>query len=133
MGIGEKIAENFFKDFFKKMGAKGLVEKPTAKRGIDFSLIEELCGREHKILDLACGYGRVAIPLAKAGYDVTGIDITPNLVDEARLNAGTEGVKVRFDIGSMTSLPYPDDSFDRIICLWSSFNYLLTKNSQIKL
>ena len=47
------------------------------------------------ILELAVGTGRLAIPLANAGFDVTGVDIDPGMLDRARVRAGTAGLDGR--------------------------------------
>jgi ubiquinone/menaquinone biosynthesis C-methylase UbiE len=83
------------------------------------------------VLDVGCGYGRIAIPLAVLGYDVTGIDVAPGLLKAARRHAGRRNVRVRFDEGSMTALPYPDAGFDALICLWSAFYELLEHDEQV--
>src|SRR5580765_800411 len=59
-----------------------------------------------RMLDVACGAGQIAIPAARAGANVTGIDIAPNLVDQAQARARAEGVDVRFDEGDAEALPY---------------------------
>lgn len=48
------------------------------------------------ILELACGTGRLAIPLAKAGLDITGLDVAAPMLAQAREKARNEGLKVRF-------------------------------------
>jgi SAM-dependent methyltransferase len=45
-----------------------------------------------KVLDVACGTGNLALPAARAGAEVTGVDIAPNLVEQARENAKREGL-----------------------------------------
>lgn len=64
------------------------------------------------ILDVASGAGQTALPLARKGHRVTGIDIAANLVEEARKRAYTEGLDVQFDEGDAEDLPYDDASFD---------------------
>lgn len=70
-----------------------------------------------RMLDLACGAGQIAIPAAKAGVAVTGIDIAANLIDEARQRAAAEGVPVRFEEADCEELPFPDESFDLVVSL----------------
>ncbi len=115
------------------MGAKGmesLTNKERDKTMLNF--IFKFLKKEDSILDLACGYGRITIPLAEMGFNIKGIDLVPSLIKEAKRRAKKEKVNIDFKIGDMRSLPYPDESFNKVLCLWSSFNHLLNKRSQIK-
>ena len=80
------------------------------------------CGIRPKmhVLDVACGTGDLAIPAAKAGAVVTGIDLAPNLLKQARARAKREGVKVRLDEGDAENLPYHDASFDVVVSLFGA-------------
>ena len=70
-----------------------------------------------RMLDVACGAGQIAIPAARAGVQVTGIDIATNLIERARSRAQAEGVRVQFDEGDAEMLPYADASFDIVVSL----------------
>ena len=50
-----------------------------------------------RVLDTACGTGNVTFPLARRGATVTGLDMTPHLLEEARARAASEGLNIRFD------------------------------------
>jgi SAM-dependent methyltransferase len=63
-------------------------------------------------LDAATGTGAVAIRAARAGAEVTGLDLAPRLVETARRLAADEGLAIRFDVGDCEDLPYDDASFD---------------------
>jgi SAM-dependent methyltransferase len=65
-----------------------------------------------RVLDVACGTGNSAIPAAKAGAAVTGVDIATNLLEQARKRAAAERLDIRFDEGDAEELPYADHSFD---------------------
>ena len=65
-----------------------------------------------KVLDVATGTGNLAIPAAKKGADVTGIDIAPNLIEQANERVKAEGVDAKFEVGDAEALPYEDDTFD---------------------
>lgn len=73
-----------------------------------------------KVLDVACGTGNVALPLARLGADVTGVDIAPNLVEQARENANREGLKAQFDEGDAEALPYEVASFDAVVTMFGA-------------
>ena len=73
-----------------------------------------------KVLDVACGTGNLSIPAARAGAIVTGVDIAPNLVEQAREIAKTEGLHCRFDEGDAEALPYADSSFDTVITMFGA-------------
>ena len=73
-----------------------------------------------KVLDVACGTGNTALPAARVGADVTGVDIALNLVEQARENAKREGLNAKFDEGDAEALPYADASFDAVITMFGA-------------
>jgi SAM-dependent methyltransferase len=72
------------------------------------------------VLDVACGTGNLAIPAARAGACVTGIDIAPNLVAQARLEARIAGCVVAFEVGDAEALPFVDDQFDTTVTMFGA-------------
>ncbi|RLM20699.1 ubiquinone biosynthesis methyltransferase UbiE [Brenneria alni] len=68
-----------------------------------------------KVLDLGAGPGFLAITLALAGHQVTAVDITQAMLDQARSNAAHHGVEVNFVLSDVHSLPFADDGFDLIV------------------
>jgi SAM-dependent methyltransferase len=70
-----------------------------------------------RMLDVACGAGQIAIPAARAGARVTGVDIASNLIEQARARAQAEGVEARFDEGDAEMLAYEDAAFDLVVSL----------------
>jgi SAM-dependent methyltransferase len=73
-----------------------------------------------RVLDVACGTGNLAIPAARAGARVTGIDIAPNLIAEARQEARSAGCAVHFEVGDAESLPYADGQFDTTVTMFGA-------------
>jgi ubiquinone/menaquinone biosynthesis C-methylase UbiE len=67
------------------------------------------------LLDVGCGAGQIAIPAARAGVKVTGVDIATNSLEQARARAAAEGLNAQFDEGDAEALPYPDASFDTVV------------------
>lgn len=75
-----------------------------------------------RILDLPCGQGRHAIELARRGYEVTGVDISPFMIEVARERARAGGLQVHWLTGDMRK-PVPGEAFDLILNLFTSFGY----------
>ena len=72
-------------------------------------------GKNLKILDVGCGAGFFSILLAKAGHQVTGIDLTPDMIKNARILAEEEGVNCGFTVMDAENPEFTDDTFDVII------------------
>lgn len=68
-----------------------------------------------RVLDVACGTGVVAVTAARAGAHVEALDLSPVLLERARWNAATAGVKIEFTEGDAEGLPHPDASFDVVL------------------
>ena len=74
-----------------------------------------LTGQE-SALDVATGTGIMARDLAPRVAQVTGIDVTPEMLAQARRIAAEAGIaNIAFDDGDAAALPYPDDHFDLVI------------------
>ncbi len=72
------------------------------------------------VLDVACGTGNLAIPAARTGASVTGIDIAPNLVSQAQTRATAEGLSIRFDVGDAEQLPYANGEFQTVVTMFGA-------------
>lgn len=70
------------------------------------------------VLDVACGTGNLAIPAARMGAVVTGVDIVTNLLEQGRSRAKAEGLTIQFDEGDAEQLPYNDASFDIVVSMF---------------
>lgn len=106
-------AESYYKQNLKnqKRYAKDTVKK-----------IKELGFKEGRILDAGCGYGFVAVELAKAfpKAEIVGIDLSDPLLKMARSLASDAGVseRVLFEKQDVQDIQYPDDSFDAVLNLY---------------
>lgn len=81
-----------------------------------------------RVLDVPCGIGRVAVPLARLGFDVTGIDLSPHLVAVAEKKAAQFKVaagRARFLVGDMRDLRPKSEpgSFDAVLNVFTSIGY----------
>ncbi len=72
------------------------------------------------LLDVACGSGNLAIPAARRGAIVTGVDIAMNLLEQARARAEFESLTIQFDEGDAEDLPYGDAAFDVIVSMFGA-------------
>jgi SAM-dependent methyltransferase len=75
------------------------------------------------ILDLCCGHGRHAIPLAQRGYKVAGQDLSEVFLREAEKEALGKGVHVDWLHGDMRNIPF-ENEFDAVINIFTAFGYL---------
>jgi SAM-dependent methyltransferase len=80
------------------------------------------------VLDLCCGSGRHALNLAKKGFNVTGVDISPTAIKHAKDSAEKMGVenRVEFLVGDarkVSILLEKKESFDAMISMWTSIGY----------
>jgi ubiquinone/menaquinone biosynthesis C-methylase UbiE len=76
------------------------------------------------VLEIATGPGYLAIELAKLGnYRIVGLDISRDFVNIASRNAREAGVNVDFRQGNVADIPFPDNSFDFIVCTAAFKNF----------
>jgi ubiquinone/menaquinone biosynthesis C-methylase UbiE len=87
------------------------------------ALVSELgVARGLKVLDLGCGDGTTALPAAKLGADVLGVDIAENLVAAGNMRANEQGLaNLKFQQGDATNLhALKDDEFDLVVSIFGA-------------
>ena len=84
---------------------------------------------EDKILDLACGAGRHSIFLNKLGYQVTGVDLSPNSIKTALASSNE---RLYFDVHDMREV-YKENEFDFVLNMFTSFGYFESDEENIKM
>lgn len=78
-----------------------------------------------KILECACGTGHLAIELAKLGYEVTGLDLSKQMLRQAMSNAKRASVDIKFIHSNILSLSTTiEDKYDVVICRGNSFSHI---------
>src|SRR5256712_4340257 len=96
----------------------------------DVDFIEAVFRRYHvnprTILDLGCGTGNHDIPLARRGYQVTGLDQSPAMLSLARKKTAESRVRVRFVRADMRSFRLVR-KFDSVLCMFGAFGYTLPR------
>ena len=86
--------------------------------------------RNSHILDCACGIGTQAIGLASLGYDVTASDISDRELDEARIRAGKQGIKIRFEHSDFCALSDTfSEQFDIVMAMDNAPPHMLTSEA----
>lgn len=99
----------------------------------DLLTIEQFARRcGSPILELACGTGRVLLPLARQGYRVTGVDISPAMLDVARHKVAAEGLagQVTLVQQDMRALAL-DERYNLAVIAVNSFMHMLTPGDQL--
>jgi SAM-dependent methyltransferase len=80
-----------------------------------------------RVLEVGCGPGHLSIRLARHGYEVTGLDLDPAMIDRARANADRPGNadqrRPSFVVGDVAALAVPDDSFDLVVSTLSMHHW----------
>ena len=80
-------------------------------------------GLRGRVLDLGCGFGRHALAMREEGLDVTGLDLSEDLLVRASSLEGGGALAGRLARGDMRKLPFAPASFDAVTMLFSSFGY----------
>ncbi|MDD2836979.1 MAG: class I SAM-dependent methyltransferase [Methanothrix sp.] len=77
---------------------------------------------EKRVLDVGAGTGFLSIMLAEIGYSVVGVDLSEEMIKNARKKMDARGLKVRLEVGDAEDLPFEDGSFDAVVnraVLWT--------------
>ena len=81
-----------------------------------------------RVLDVACGTGVVAVTAARMGARVTGLDLTPELLEVARTNGRTAAVDIEWHEGDVEQLPFADGTFDAVL---SQFGHMFAPRPEV--
>ena len=100
-------------------GDFGKIAESYATRAAEF-IADLHMKKGERVLDVACGTGNLALPAARAGADVHGVDIAANLIVQARERAEAEGVRAQFGEGDAEDLPFPDAAFDTVLTMFGA-------------
>lgn len=85
-----------------------------------------------RVLDLSCGFGRHSVELARRGFQVTGLDLSPQLLGHAREAASSAGVDVTWIEADMRDIPVPPEPYHAVVSLFSAFGLLGTDAEEMK-
>lgn len=103
--------KNRQREMWASFAPTAMFTTPVAGHLVRFAQV----GAGEAVLDVGCGTGVVAITAARVGARVSGLDLTPQLLEEARENARIADRQITWTEGDAEALPYPDASFDVVL------------------
>jgi len=125
---------NLSRNFYKHIKRRGLEARTSLEwdRSI-VKMLTAIFSPDVQILDVGCGYGRIAIPLAELGYQIKGLDLSPQLIAEAQEEATKRGLDIEFSVGSMTEMPIQTRHSMQLCAYGPRLMNFLTSPSRLKL
>lgn len=82
-----------------------------------------------RVLDVPCGFGRHSLELAARGFRPTGVDVSPEMIQEARAGAASAGLTIDWRMADMRDLAWASE-FDAAFCFGNAFGYLDSDGTQ---
>lgn len=116
------VWDAFFSDFYLRAYASEERDAEAEAQALAAARLSG-CPEGGELLDVPCGFGRHSVPLARAGYRVSGVDRSGALLAEARRRAAGERWP-KFGQADYRELPFPGESFDAALNLFTSLGYL---------
>jgi ubiquinone/menaquinone biosynthesis C-methylase UbiE len=117
----DQILDQFTRQAVPFATAPGIKDEAALKLVLDFSGV----GPSDTVLDVACGPGILACAFARVAKHVTGIDITPAMLDRARLLQQERSLtNVTWEQGDVLPLPYADASFTLVTSRFAFHHFL---------
>jgi ubiquinone/menaquinone biosynthesis C-methylase UbiE len=116
------VWDAFFSDFYLRAYASEERDAEAETQALAAARLSG-CPEGGELLDAPCGFGRHSIPLARAGYRITGVDRSASLLGEARRRADSSRWP-KFVQSDYRELPFADESFDAAVNLFTSLGYL---------
>lgn len=87
--------------------------------------------KEARILELCCGTGRLTLPIAKDGYNISGVDYTVSMLEQAKVKASKEGLNIEFIEADIRTLDLPE-KYDFIFIPFNSIHHLYENEDLFK-
>lgn len=107
-----------------------IAESRFTEKEVEF--IEKVLKKRGLVLDLCCGTARHSILLRKKGWNMVGLDVSPNLLKTAKKKVVEENIHLPLMRGEMRHLPFQAETFDATISMFTSFGYLPSEKEDVK-
>ena len=89
--------------------------------------ITTVASKGTRILEVGCGPGHLSIQLARRGFEVTGVDLDPAMIEQASTNAadlaGHDVIRATFQVADVARLPFPDAGLDLVVSTLSMHHW----------
>ena len=119
--------ESFWKETYNFLFPENIFNDTEEQMGNVLKLIEIDVS---SILDLCCGPGRCSTVLARKGFSVTGVDLSPYLIDKAEERAKDENLSIEYVLDDMRRYVRPL-AYDLVLNMFTSFGYFDDKNDDL--
>ncbi len=129
----DELKKSIISEFSSEVTQKIYSKKANAGLwGSEKFLIKKYFIPKSDVLDIGCGTGRTTIPIHKLGYNVTGLDITPAMIENAKKIAESGNLKIKYEIGDATNLNYEGDTFDNVIFSFNGWTQIPGNNNRFE-
>lgn len=98
---------------------------------LESACLEKIPIKKGRVLLLGLGGGREAIPLAQQGFEVTGVDYVPEMVQRAKENAAKRGLKIEGLVQEISEIDAPPDSYDLAWLTNSMYSIVPTRKNRV--
>src|SRR5262245_10680877 len=116
----DTIVDQFTKQAVPFATAPSIRDEQTLRLLVEFAG----AGPGDSVLDVACGPGLVVAAFARVAARVTGIDVTPAMIESAREHQRACGLSnVEWRVGDVLPLPYPDGAFSIAVCRFAFHHF----------
>ncbi|MBC8185134.1 class I SAM-dependent methyltransferase [candidate division KSB1 bacterium] len=112
--LKQKDTETYLKDYYSNSDTiKGYVKTklfPSEK-----IIFKKYFNPKSGILDIGCGAGRTSIALTQMGYNITAFDLVPEMINQAKLSAKNQELKINFSVKNALDMDYKKESFQNVL------------------
>lgn len=127
--------QDYSVEMFGACAAEHYDDRLISSREADSNLIDfvvRAAGTGARVVELGCGTGRIAVPLAQAGLDVVGVDVSPEMLDQARERAAAAGVDVEW-VAADATVELPGRQVDVVVCVFNTLFMVGDQDAQVRM